>query len=231
MQSKRFSKIIPRFQNKKISIIFCFLIVLILLISQMVHAHATGPNDTIAVEPETGTINGQVTIGTDQTASNGQFITFTNVISPTPTPISQLIISNLTISDTKNAPKYSLQTNLQTGNTLFGDRSYVITFISPSLQGSQWIRMANNSKMWNMNTTLMSFQVNKSTTIFIGIDQRVAKPGWIDATWGASGLKLTDNEKHPISFLFFQKTFPTGTVNLGPNNGGANSNMYIVIAQ
>lgn len=231
MQSKTFSKTIRRFENKKVFVIFCAVIVLILLISQIVHVHATGPNDTIAIEPESGTISGPVTIGTDATASNGQFITFTNVISPTPTPVSQLIISNLVISDTKNAPKYSLQTNLQVGNILFGDRTYMITFISPTLQGSQWIQTANNSKAWNLNTTLMSFQVNKSTNIFVGIDQRLAKPAWIDNTWTASGLKIMDSEKHPISFLFFQKTYQAGTIKLGPNGGGNNSNMYTVLAQ
>lgn len=202
-----------------------------LFIIQKGNVHATGASDTSALEPESGTLNGNVSIGNDINASNQQYIIFNPSAIATPTPVSQLVISNIVIADTNNANKFSLQNNIQIGNVLFGDRTYTITALPPSFVGNQWIRTANNSKKWNAGASLLSFTINKQATVSVGIDQRVAIPSWIDATWNASGLKLIDNEKHPVSFIFFQKTFPTGTVALGPNAANNNSNMYLVIIQ
>ena len=51
---------------------------------------------------------------------------------------------------------------------------------------------------------------------------------WMDSTWTDTGTHLTNNEGTPRSFEVYQKTFPAGTVSLGPN-GDTGSSMYVVI--
>lgn len=199
-----------------------------ILVIHVISASALGSTDTVGVEPENGTLAGPVTIGTDATASNGQYVVFGTPVTPTPV---QLAISNLTVFDTANASKYSLQKNMQIGNILYGDRTYTIATLSASLAGSLWVRTANNSKTWNAGAILMSFTINNPATVSVAVDKRLPKPTWMDATWTLTNLKLSDYEGHYMSFAVFQKTYQSGTVSLGPNGGVTKSDMYTVIVQ
>lgn len=224
-------------QKYKRVVLFSILVLSIFfLVLHSISARAAGITDTVAIEPENGTLSGNISIISDPTASNGQYVTFgsastpTPTFTPTPTPQAQLSISNLTVYDTLNAKKYSLQTNMQIGNVLYGDRTYTIKTLPVSVAGFQWIRTANSSKSWNAGATLVSFSISQQATIYVGLDTRLKKLPWMDASWVLSGMKLTDNEGHTITFALYQKTFPAGTVNLGPNNGPSASDMYTVIA-
>src|SRR5258708_2578892 len=223
--------ILKIFQNVPVRVrVACFLIIVILSTLSSIRAFAIGAtNSAIAIEPENGTIHGTVSIQSDPLASNGQYIAFN--ATPTPTQVQQLSLSNVSIADTTNAKNYSLESNLQPGNQLYGDRTYTIKSLPASFNGSQWLKTANNSKTWNAGPTLISFTINKQAVISVAVDTRLQKLSWMDASWSNSGMKMTDNEKATITFALYQKTFPAGTVTLGANAGGTNSDMYTVIAQ
>jgi len=244
-----FNKLFQKFLlKKKISIFTTIsLFVVVLLIAHVITAHAIGSSDTADVEAESGAVTGPVIVGSDTNASNGQYVMFNEAASPTVTPtliptstplpiqtptltpVPQLTLSNLIVSDTSNAKYYSFQTNIQAGNILYGDRTYTIKSLSAPLLGNQWIRTANNSKIWNNGAKLLSFTISQQATVYVVLDKRVKRPSWVDNTWAATNFTLVDNEGATITFAVYQKTFSQGTINLGPNSGTSSSDMYTVI--
>ncbi|HEX6477755.1 MAG TPA: Ig-like domain-containing protein, partial [Ktedonobacteraceae bacterium] len=143
--------------------------------------------------------------------------------TPTPTPVGGPVqLSNLSVADTANAAKWSLQTNLQVGALQYGDRSYTLATIPASLIGSTWIRSANTSKAYT-GTPTVTFTINQSATVYVALDTRVTpKPSWLDATWKLTGLTLSNNEAAGSNaFVIYSKTFPAGQVALGPNDNGS----------
>lgn len=223
------------FGNRKKLLLIIVIIIFSIAIFSSMHVFATGSNSVVSIEAESGNLQGAVKIQNDPQASNGQYILFTATASPTmtptPTQTSQLTISQLVIADTTNAKNYSLQTNMQQGNILYGDRTYTLKTLPIIFNGSQWIRTANSSKTWNAGKTLMSFTINQTATISVAVDARLNKPSWMDTSWINTGLNLQDNENHTMTFHIYQKSFPAGSVNLGTNGGVTASDMYIVIAQ
>jgi YVTN family beta-propeller protein len=137
-----------------------------------------------------------------------------------------VVVSNLNVRDTANAGNWSVQANLQAGNTQYGDRTYTFTSVPASLAGSAWIRTANLSRAYTGNP-VASFSINQGAAVYVAIDDRTAAPSWL-AGWTNTGLKLVNSESTPKSFTLFLKTFTTGNVDLGPlNNSGVG--MYTVI--
>jgi outer membrane protein assembly factor BamB len=150
---------------------------------------------------------------------------------PTGTPSSGPVqLSNLVVADTTNASYWSLQTNLQVGAVQYGDRGYTFSSVPAGLLGATWIRSANASRVYT-GTPTVSFTINQQATIYVAFDSRLTPPNWIDATWTNSGLALTDNQSVGYnSFVLYAKSFPAGSVALGPNDNGSTSvNMYTVI--
>ena len=143
-----------------------------------------------------------------------------------------LQLSNLVVNDTTNAANWSLQTNLQVGASQYGDRSYTLASVPASLAGTSWIRTAMGTKTYTGNPTV-SFTINQSATVYVALDTRLALPSWIDSSWSNTGQTLTDNQAAGHNtFVLYAKTFPAGTVSLGPNdNGSTNVNMYSIFVQ
>ena len=160
-------------------------------------------------------------------ASNSTTVTWTGGTTTGPVQLS-----NLVVNDTTNAAKWSLQTNIQVADVQYGDRSYTLASVPAALAGSPWISTANGSKTYTGNPTV-SFTINQSATVYVAVDTRLAPPSWIDSSWMNTGLVLTDSQAAGHnSFVLYAKTFPAGTVSLGPNdNGTTSANMYTVIVQ
>jgi len=137
-----------------------------------------------------------------------------------------LTISALSVKDTANAANWSLQADLQVGNTLYGDRVYTVSALPATLVGAQWIRTANSSKTATPDP-LVTFSVNQAATVYVGIDTRTPKRPWMDASWVDTGTTLTTNENGTTrTYAVFSKGFAAGQVALGPN--AANTNMYTI---
>jgi hypothetical protein len=183
-----------------------------------------GTTMTVGVAPETR--NGVYTlsvVGTSETATQYAFVTIT-VVGGT-----DLIITNLVVNDTANASDWSIQEGLRVGDLQYGDRTITLTAIPASLLGSAWIRTANDSKMATFDP-LLSFTLNATATVYIGVDTRIGRRPWMDASWVATGTQLTNSESGARNFDLYAKVFPAGTVSLGPQADPANaSSMYTVI--
>jgi hypothetical protein len=93
-------------------------------------------------------------------------------------PDPAVVVTNLAVNDTANAAHWSLQSNLQVGNPLYGDRAYPISSLGSGLAGAQWIQTANNSRSYAGNP-IASFRIDRPATIYICIDRRAASLPWM----------------------------------------------------
>jgi hypothetical protein len=134
-------------------------------------------------------------------------------------------ISNLSVKDTANAARWSIQSNLQTGQRTHGDRTYTWTSVS-SLAGSSWIRSAGASKASTANP-LVTFDLSAQANVYVAVDKRVGRPSWIDGTWTDTGMTVTTTNG---TDELFRKAFPAGSVALGPQRSTA-APTYTVIVQ
>jgi hypothetical protein len=159
--------------------------------------------------------------GTPTDSSNGSFS-----IVNTPPPA---LISSLSAKDTANAADWSIQTIINTGVLQYGDRTYTFSAVPASVAGSNWIRTANDSKLYTGNPAV-TFFISQDADVYVGHDDRIiTKPAWLDATWTDTGENLTANG---TNFSLYRKSFPgNSTVSIGPNGGTANEGMYSIVAK
>jgi hypothetical protein len=138
-------------------------------------------------------------------------------------------VTGLSVADRANAADWSVQSNLQVGSTLYGDRTFTVASLPSALAGAAWIRTANDSKSFTGNP-LATFTISRSATVYIGVDGRESKRPFMDSSWTDSGLTFTDAEGGSTrTFHVYAKTFAAGTVQLGPDADTANSaSMYTI---
>ncbi len=144
---------------------------------------------------------------------------------------TQATISGMQVADTANAGAWSVQQNLQVNNTSYGDRTYTFTAVPAEVAGSSWIRTANASKTSTANP-LVTFTLSAAADVYVALDNRSARPGWVDASWTDTGTDLSQAESATVSrgFSLYRKRFNAGAVSLGAWNGGGSS-MYTVIVK
>jgi len=123
-------------------------------------------------------------------------------------------ILNLQIYDTENAADWSVQTNLQEGDLVFGDRDVTYTMIPGFLIGADYIRTAADSKYYA--DTLASFTAGTDITAYVCMDDRVnPTPDWL-TVWTDTGEDLFNS--NDVSYSIYQASFEQGeTVTLGTN--------------
>ncbi len=141
-------------------------------------------------------------------------------------------VTNLRVSDTTNAAAWSVQQNLQAGNLAYGDRSYTFSSVPAVVAGGAWVRTANSSKAY-VGNPLATFSVSAAADVYLALDNRAARPTWVDASWADTGSDLTQAESTTVSrgFSLYRKRVAAGaTLTLGPSGGGATS-MYTVIVK
>jgi glucose/arabinose dehydrogenase len=140
-------------------------------------------------------------------------------------------VTAMSVLDTANAADWSVQTNLQAGNIAYGDRAFTIDTVPAVVAGGTWLQAANDSKTYT-GSPLVSFNLTAASTVYVGLDDRVSRPAWLDATWVDAGVDLVVRESatvtRPVSL--YKKSLPIGTVSLGALNN-TNSNMYVVIVK
>jgi hypothetical protein len=185
-----------------------------------------GQSASLTVSAAAGARNGtyQVPVtATDATAT--QYATVTVTVTGGVT----LALSGLSVADSANAASWSVQTSLQPGDLLYGDRTITVASVSAALTGAAWIQTANSSKSAT-ESPLATFTINTSATVAVAVDTRLGRLPWLDSTWTDTGLQVTDSESTPRTFEVFAKTFPAGTVTLGPQADLANSSSMYTVA-
>ena len=149
------------------------------------------------------------------------------VITPTPIPEGQYIKS-LVVNDATNAANWSIQSNLQVGDPIYGDRIFKFDQIPANLLGAEWIRTACDSKSYT--SELASFTAKSNVSVYVGLDSRVATiPTWL-SSWTNTGESLSgDND---VTFSLYKKDFSSGSsVGLGLNGQSSGAVNYTVIVK
>jgi hypothetical protein len=190
--------------------------------------YTTGGGVTVA---NNTTITGASGVPAAITANAGIEAAYQGVLSWVQAPLptvpgapAKVVLSSLTVNDPANAANWSLQTNLQVGAAIYGDRAYTVATLPTPLIGAQWVRVANNSKTVTTDP-LVTFAISKSATVYLAVDVRTGKRPWMDASWLDTGSTLTDDESGTTrTFEVYSKGFAAGTVSLGPN--AANNDGY-----
>ena len=105
---------------------------------------------------------------------------------------------------------WSVQQNLQPGDTLYGDRTFAVASVPAGLAGATWIRTANGSKTVTTDP-LVTFSLNVAATISVAVDTWVDRRPWPDSSWVDTGLQLTDTEgSSSRTFEVYQKELVPG---------------------
>ncbi len=142
------------------------------------------------------------------------------------------LISNLVVNDSANAADWSIQSNLQTGNLIYGDSGATFTAVASIVAGGDWIRTAADSKAYT-GATLVTFTVNSAADVYVAhVDNITTKPSWLTG-WSDTGAELANSEATPKRFSLFKKSFASGaTVSLGNNGNNVTAGrMYTVIVR
>ena len=72
----------------------------------------------------------------------------------------------------------------------------------------------------------MTFTINQQANVYVGMDQRVGRPAWLDSTW--TDTNLTETGTGPVTYEVFSKTFPAGSVCLGADRQRQAVSMYTI---
>lgn len=134
-------------------------------------------------------------------------------------------ITQLQIYDSDNASEWSVQSNLQEGALMFGDREVTYEMIPGFLIGADYIRTAADSKVYESN--LAEFVAGTDLNAFVCMDDRVdPQPAWL-ADWSDTGEDLFSS--NDVSFSIYQASFQQGeTVSLGMNGQSSGCVNYTV---
>ena len=136
-------------------------------------------------------------------------------------------ITSLTVFDTENAKNWSVHTNLQKGDKVFGDREFAFTHVPDFMTGAEWISTSCNSKLFTEKQA--EFIVGKDATVYVGLDARIQTPEWLNG-WTNTNETLTDNGNPPVTYQVYRKNVKENeTVMLGAVNMSDAVN-YIVAA-
>ena len=141
----------------------------------------------------------------------------------------EALITNLVVNDTSNAGNWSVRTNIQQGDTQYGDRSYLLSSIPDSIKGCDWIRTANNSKGYNGNP-VAEFTVTENSYVYVALNDNITKPSWMSA-WTDTGENIVNNESTLKTFSLYCMYYECySTVSLGNNNSSVHG-MYTVMVK
>lgn len=116
-------------------------------------------------------------------------------------------------------------------NTCYTDRDFTFSSVPAALVGATFIRTANDDKRATASP-LLSFSIDRAATVYVGLDQRVSKPSWMsDFTKTTDTLAFSGTGTGTLEL--YQKSFPAGVVQLGPNgsNGTSSVSMYTVVVR
>src|SRR4029079_4060962 len=110
--------------------------------------------------------------------------------------------------------------------------TYQATTVPAFLNNAPFIKTPNSDKAIT-GTSILSFTLTQSATVYIGYDPRAtALPAWMNS-WQKLATQIGINDPNISILELYSKSFPAGNVTLGGNlatpAAGALNN-YIVVA-
>ena len=141
-------------------------------------------------------------------------------------PMNGRLISDLTVTDSTRK-SWSIDTNLQTGDLVFGDRDVTWTNLPAELSGSEAILTACDAKN-SAGNALAFFKVTADCNIWIALDNRVETvPAWMNAF---ARTNLTAQNNKYVVFDLYRRFAKSGeTVTLGANGQSSYCVNYAVM--
>lgn len=144
-------------------------------------------------------------------------------------PISGNLVS-VEVLDTAYYSSWAMDTSLEIGDAVFGDRSAekcAVSQIPSNIQSAELILTPCDAKAsGNIQAELTAI---KDVTLFVGVDSRVATvPAWLDS-WTKSGMSVSTS--NDVVFDLYALELKAGeTVTLGANGQSAGCMNYIILA-
>lgn len=141
-------------------------------------------------------------------------------------PMNGRLISELTVTDSTRK-SWSIDTDLQTGDLVFGDRDVTWTNLPAALSGGEAILTACDAKN-SAGDALASFKVTADCNIWIALDNRVETvPAWMNAF---AKTNLTAKNDKDVDFDLYRRSAKSGeTVTLGANGQSSYCVNYAVM--
>lgn len=136
------------------------------------------------------------------------------------------LIGQLLVYDDENSADWSVQTDLQIGSQIYGDRDFTYVTIPDHLIGAEYIRTAADSKHYA--DTLCDFTAGEDINAYVALDDRVeAELSWL-SVWTDTGedVSISNGEV----FSLYHASFDKGdVVSLGTNGQSSGCINYTVI--
>ncbi len=149
------------------------------------------------------------------------------VIEPIIAPVNGKCIRTLERKDLDHYAAWNIDTDLQIGDLVFGDREFTFTTIPEALSGSELILTACDSKF--TTTDLAVITAAEDMVLSVGFDARLSTI----PTWAAHFTKteFTCTSSNGITFVLYQTEIAAGeSFTLGAQGTSAGVVHYIAIA-
>ncbi len=137
------------------------------------------------------------------------------------------LIRDLQVSDPATYQFWAIDTQLNSGDKIFGDRDVVYVQLPAALEGAEGILTPCDAKF--ITEDLAAFKTAKDATVYIAMDNRVDPlPAWL-GEWTKTDMTVdNDNE---VTFDLYAKDVKAGeTVTLGTNGQSSYCVNYAVLA-
>ncbi len=153
--------------------------------------------------------------------------------APPVDPLDPIYVNAITLA-TPGAPPAEPVRDMAVGVEPWADRTHILTDFPSELLNGRLIVTNNDDKGVSPATTYLSFTAIQDAFVYVGIDQRVATPSWLDSAWtklpGQITGQNTSTGSNLAPFDVWGRAVATGeTVTTGGNGNGGSVNSYFVI--
>lgn len=145
-------------------------------------------------------------------------------------PITGSLISRIEVLDTSYYSSWSIDTSLEVGDKVFGDRDIeksAFSDVPNKYKGAELVLTPCDSK--NSDKQQAELTAGEDVTVYVGFDSRIASvPSWVNGWTKESDTIKTSNG---ITFNLYSKEIKAGeTITLGANGQSSGVVNYIVLA-
>jgi len=129
-------------------------------------------------------------------------------------------------------------TNFNTGDEYYLDRTYTISDMPASLEGTLGIK-TNNDDRYQQVAQWLTFDLNVPADVYVAYDHRGTPPyggelpQWLSDDFTDTGMTISVTDSHATPFKLYVRSYDVGQVILGSNfmppANGTDSNYFVLI--